>query len=125
MFNEEKKIAIVIDDDYFNLEVCAATLESEGYQVYKSMNTDDTIKLLASLVDKKSRIVALVDYQLTETNGIELIDNLIGRGYTNIEYFILSASEKSEMPNVNSKNRINYLKKPLDIVILNTLLSKR
>lgn len=122
MLNDDKKVAIVVDDDYFNLEVCAATLEASGYKVYKFTSSHEVIKTLSSQNFINLKVIALIDYQLTEINGIELIEKLIEKGYINIKYFILSACESSEIPKIKLNEKINYLKKPLEMKVLESML---
>jgi DNA-binding NtrC family response regulator len=60
---------LLVDDDEMVSDCISTWLEDEGFEVYTADNAEQTLSLMASI----SVDVALVDLQLEETNGEDLI----------------------------------------------------
>ncbi|WP_394230850.1 ATP-binding response regulator [Shewanella colwelliana] len=125
------KIVILVDDNLFNLEVCKTMLETAGFPVYTAEDKEGLFKLLESLNIKPKpqcnqediEIIVLMDYMLTDTDGLTLIRMMRERGYGQIKYFILSANSKDEIPNSEFLQCVDFLQKPLDLTILESRLN--
>lgn len=126
------KRVILVDDNLFNLEVCMAMLETEGFTVYSAVNESDLFNLIQNLNIKPepqsnqdhANLIVLMDYKLADTDGLTIIRTMQKRGYWQIRYFILSANTKDEIPNAESFKDIDFLQKPLDLAILKALFPK-
>lgn len=115
------RYVLLVDDNYFNLEVCKSMLESEGYQVFTAKNEQESLKVLNSYYDSKisvaenASLIVLMDYMLDDTDGLSLISSLKELGFIKAEYFILSANSRDEIPKAEDFPDIQFLQKPLNI----------
>ncbi|WP_394203041.1 ATP-binding protein [Shewanella waksmanii] len=118
-----QQIALVVDDNCFNLEVCKSMLESVGYRVYTAKDEPQALTVMPhcyqQAINNNSQLIVLMDYMLDNTDGLTLIARLKEQGYHHAQYFILSANSEDEIPDASKTKQIHYLQKPLDINSLN------
>jgi len=113
----EKRI-LIVDDNSFNLEVCNAMLEDEQFNTVCADNSKDA---LIRFRDSDPDVV-IVDYQLDEMNGIDLIGKMKSieaeaEPKTKTQYFILSANDKNEILHSECHPDIYFMQKPFNIAI--------
>ncbi|EAS42980.1 hybrid sensor histidine kinase/response regulator [Photobacterium profundum] len=118
---------LLVDDNRFNLEVCKAMLEDEGFDVTTAENEREVFSAMAALSDSSvtcndeavyDELIILMDYMLAETDGFTLIESMKAKGYRQQHYFILSAHTEDEIQKVKTFADIAFLQKPLDIQLL-------
>ncbi|MGF1869703.1 ATP-binding protein [Photobacterium indicum] len=118
---------LLVDDNRFNLEVCKAMLEDEGFDVTTAENEREVFSAMAALSDHRvthndkavyDELIILMDYMLAETDGFTLIESMKAKGYRQQHYFILSAHTEDEIQKVKTFTDIAFLQKPLDITLL-------
>jgi signal transduction histidine kinase/CheY-like chemotaxis protein len=123
---------LLVDDNRFNLEVCKAMLEDEGFDVTTAENEREVFSAMAALSDHRvtpndvtyndeavyDELIILMDYMLAETDGFTLIESMKAKGYRQQHYFILSAHTEDEIQKVKTFADIAFLQKPLDITLL-------
>ncbi|WP_076411482.1 ATP-binding protein [Shewanella sp. UCD-KL12] len=109
---------LLVDDNRFNLEVCSNILQNEGFNV--SVKADD-VSALTEFSQLQPNIVVM-DYRLGNTDGLTLISKMKKKQIHQVHYFILSANDKSEIPNAEAYPDIAYLQKPLNIDVFLQLL---
>ncbi|MEH6532215.1 MAG: ATP-binding protein [Photobacterium frigidiphilum] len=118
---------LLVDDNRFNLEVCKAMLEDEGFDVTTAENEREVFSAMAALSDNRvthndeavyDELIILMDYMLAETDGFTLIESMKAKGYRQQHYFILSAHTEDEIQKVKTFADIAFLQKPLDITLL-------
>ncbi|MGF1879035.1 ATP-binding protein [Photobacterium frigidiphilum] len=123
---------LLVDDNRFNLEVCKAMLEDEGFDVTTAENEREVFSAMAALSDQSvtyndvmhndgavyDELIILMDYMLAETDGFTLIESMKTKGYRQQHYFILSAHTEDEIQKVKTFTDIAFLQKPLDITLL-------
>jgi len=105
---------LIVDDNSFNLEICNAMLEEKQFN---TVCADNSKVALAQFVNVDPDVV-IVDYQLDEMNGLELIAKMkCIQANTQTQYFILSASDKNEIVGSESHSDIYFMQKPFNIAI--------
>ncbi|MEA2104626.1 MAG: PAS domain S-box protein [Candidatus Cloacimonadota bacterium] len=107
-----KKKILIIDDDEGIRESLSDILDEEGYYV-KSASDGKTAK---EFFEKDSFHLVLVDVNLPDISGLELISQLKKISLTS-EYIIITghASLETAIISVQSKEILSYEKKPLDM----------
>lgn len=125
--NKRQGRVLLVDDNRFNLEVCKAMLEDEGFDVTTAENEREVFSAMATLSDTSltyndetvyDELIILMDYMLAETDGFTLIESMKAKGYRQQHYFILSAHTEDEIQKVKTFADIAFLQKPLDITLL-------
>ena len=112
---------LIVDDNVFNLEVCSAMLAEKQF---KTVCADSSTIALAQFVKTEPDIV-IVDYQLDEVNGLELIAKMkCTQVNTQTQYFILSANDKNEIANSEQYPDIHFMQKPFNMAIFLSCLRK-
>ena len=109
---------LLVDDNRFNLEVCGSILESGGFKVNTFQDEDQVLDAFkASEPD-----IVVMDYRLAKIDGISLIGQMQQHQTRKVHYFILSANDRSEMPNADAYPDISFLRKPLYLEVFMELL---
>ncbi|WP_170940493.1 ATP-binding protein [Pseudoalteromonas sp. NBT06-2] len=103
------KSALIIDDDEMNLELCQRLLEELGINVQAYNSAEKALQFISNV---KPNFV-ICDYQLPDTNGIFLIEKLREK-YKLAQYFILSASDKTEIQTKIIPSDIIFMEKPFN-----------
>jgi len=112
---------LIVDDNSFNLEVCNAML------VEKQFNTvcANSSKVALSQFVNTEPDVVIVDYQLDEMNGLELITKMkCIQANAQTQYFILSANDKNEIADSECHPDIYFMQKPFNTAIFLSCLGK-
>ena len=105
---------LIVDDNSFNLEVCSAMLAEKRFNTICANNSKVA---LIQLVNTEPDVV-IVDYQLDEMNGLELIAKMkCIQANTQTQYFILSANDKNEIAGSECHSDIVFMQKPFNIAI--------
>jgi two-component system cell cycle response regulator DivK len=105
---------LVVDDDPTIVEMLTELLLFEGYQVRSGRNGREA---LAAITTKRPTLV-LLDLQMPEMNGAEVIDALAGTPFADLPIAIITATPSAAEPLVGRSN-VACIAKPLD---LDTLL---
>ena len=121
----DKRI-LIVDDNSFNLEVCNAMLEDEQFNTVCADNSKDA---LICFSDSNPDVI-IVDYQIDEMNGIDLIGKMKSieaeaEPKTKTQYFILSANDKNEILHSECHPDIYFMQKPFNIAIFLSCLESR
>lgn len=112
--NYADKRILIVDDNSFNLEVCNAMLEDEQFNTVCADNSKDA---LMRFRDSDPDVV-IVDYQLDEMNGIDLIGKMKSiEAETKTQYFILSANDKNEIVDNEHYPDVYFMQKPFNTAI--------
>ncbi|PKH04840.1 ATP-binding protein [Moritella sp. Urea-trap-13] len=120
--NYADKRILIVDDNSFNLEVCNAMLEDEQFNTVCADNSEDA---LINFTDTNPDLV-IVDYQLDEINGIDLITKMKSiQGDAKTQYFILSANDKNEILHSECHPDIYFMQKPFNTAIFLSCLENR
>ena len=105
---------LIVDDNRFNLEVCSAMLAEQQFNTVCANNSNVA---LTQLVNTEPDVV-IVDYQLDEMNGLELIAKMkCIQANTQTQYVILSANDKNEIAGSECHSDIVFMQKPFNIAI--------
>ena len=105
---------LIVDDNRFNLEVCSAMLAEQQFNTVCANNSKVAV---TQLVNAEPDVV-IVDYQLDEMNGLELIAKMkCIQANTQTQYVILSANDKNEIAGSECHADILFMQKPFNIAI--------
>ncbi|SGY84663.1 hybrid sensor histidine kinase/response regulator [Moritella viscosa] len=112
---------LIVDDNSFNLEVCEAMLAEKQFNTVCANNSKVA---LTQFVNAEPDVV-IVDYQLGEVNGLELIAKMkCIQGNAQTQYFILSANDKNEIVDSACHPDIYFMKKPFNTAIFLSCLGQ-
>jgi CheY-like chemotaxis protein len=106
---------LVVDDDPTIVEMLTELLLFEGYQVRSGRNGREA---LAAITTKRPALL-LLDLQMPEMTGAEVIHALAGTPFADLPIAIITATPAAAAPLVNRSN-VACVAKPLD---LDTLLA--
>ncbi|AQS36030.1 histidine kinase,Response regulator receiver domain protein,histidine kinase [Shewanella psychrophila] len=109
---------LLVDDNRFNLEVCGSILETGGFIVSSFQDEDEAFDAFKASEPQ----IVVMDYRLAKVDGISLIGEMRQSQTHKVHYFILSANDKSEIPNADAYPDISFLQKPLNLAIFLQLL---
>jgi CheY-like chemotaxis protein len=101
---------LVVDDDPTIVEMLTELLLFEGYQVRSGRNGREA---LAAISLKRPALV-LLDLQMPEMNGAEVIDALAGTPFADLPIAIITATPTAAEPLVGRSN-VACMAKPLDL----------
>ncbi len=113
---------LVVDDDVALVQMLKSSLESEGYTVH--IGFDGQMALQQARVRKPQLII--MDVNMPMTNGLQALEFLRKNPETAPipVIFLTGASSHLVYPAVEAASRVAYLKKPLDIEQLNSLVKQ-
>jgi len=101
---------LVVDDDPTIVEMLTELLLFEGYQVRSGRNGREA---LAAISTKRPALV-LLDLQMPEMNGAEVINALAGTPFADLPIAIITATPTAAEPLVGRSN-VACMAKPLDL----------
>jgi CheY-like chemotaxis protein len=101
---------LIVDDDPTIVEMLTELLLFEGYQVRSGRNGCEAI---AAIVTKRPALL-LLDLQMPEMNGAEVIDALAGTPFADLPIAIITATPAAAEPLVGRSN-VACMAKPLDL----------
>lgn len=108
-----KKILIVEDDTLLN-RTLGYNLTSDGYAVTSAYNYKDAVQ---HLKDKEFDI-ALLDINLPDGNGLDLCEEIRGRGQHTYIIFITANDKESDMLKGYEAGGADYVTKPFSVMVL-------
>jgi len=112
---------LIVDDNSFNLEVCNAMLAEKQFNTVCANNSKAA---LAQFLNAEPDVV-IVDYQLDEMNGLELIAKMkCIQTDAQTQYFILSANDKNEIVDSECHADIYFMQKPFNTAIFLSCLGR-
>jgi len=101
---------LVVDDDPTIVEMLTELLLFEGYQVRSGRNGREA---LAAISTKRPALV-LLDLQMPEMNGAEVINALAGTPFADLPIAIITSTPTAAEPLVGRSN-VACMAKPLDL----------
>lgn len=108
-----RKILIVEDDPLLN-RTLGYNLASEGYDVIAACNYKDAVQHL-----KKTEFdVALLDINLPDGSGLDLCEEIRGRGQHTYIIFITANDKESDMLKGYEAGGADYVTKPFSVMVL-------
>jgi DNA-binding response OmpR family regulator len=111
-----KNTILIVDDDVSYVELLQILLEEEGFEVVTAFRGR---KALNIMLDKKIDLV-LLDYQMPEMDGFEVLDCMNNNGYeTKIPVIMISANYDNDIYDSAFKKGVKYfIHKPLSWDVL-------
>jgi DNA-binding NtrC family response regulator len=101
---------LIIDDDRAILKVMQMNLEQEGFTVFTADNGKDSLRIL----QEKYIDVVLLDHQMPDTSGLELLKIIKGK-YTDLPVIMVTAYGTIEMAvGAMKSGAFHYLAKPIN-----------
>lgn len=107
------KILIVEDDTLLN-RTLAYNLTSEGYAVESAYNYKEAVKYLK----ETEYDIALLDINLPDGNGLNLCEEIRGRGQHTYIIFITANDKESDMLKGYEAGGADYVTKPFSVTVL-------
>ena len=108
-----KKILIVEDDALLN-RTLGYNLASDGYDVASAYNYKDAVQHL-----KETEFnIALLDINLPDGNGLDLCEEIRGRGQHTYIIFITANDKESDMLKGYEAGGADYVTKPFSVMVL-------
>jgi two-component system OmpR family response regulator len=101
---------LVVDDDPTIVEMLTELLLFEGYQVRSGRNGREALAAIAT----KRPALLLLDLQMPEMNGAEVIQALAGTPFADLPIAIITATPAEASPLVHQSN-VACMAKPLDL----------
>ncbi|MDC7289155.1 response regulator transcription factor [Blautia schinkii] len=108
-----KKILIVEDDSLLN-RTLAYNLACDGYEVTSAYNYNDAVRYLK----QTEYDAALLDINLPDGNGLDLCEEIRGRGQQTYIIFITANDKESDMLKGYEAGGADYITKPFSIAVL-------
>jgi len=108
----DKKTIMVVDDEPDIRNTVKLIMEKEGYNVITAVNGDDCLKK----VQKVKPNLILLDIMMPGTPVREIVPQLKGIKVVYLSVVRVSEAEKENL--MKSKNIIDFIQKPFDIVDL-------
>lgn len=106
---------LLVDDNLFNLEICRYALEPHFTHIQSSDNAKEALKIFCS----QPQHIVLVDYRLKDIDGLALIQQMqqILKDMTDwkCHFFLLSANDSHEIPNLELFPEVVFMKKPFSV----------
>ena len=110
---------LVVEDDDSIREAMVEMLEMEGYRTYAAINGKNALSLLKDNIPKPCLV--LLDMMMPIMNGREFLDEMMKDAFlAPIPVLIVSAIADPS----NSKGSVGFLKKPVDIDSVLSIVSK-
>lgn len=108
-----KKILIVEDDSLLN-RTLGYNLTSEGYEVTSGCSYKDAVQHLK----KREFDLALLDINLPDGSGLDLCEEIRGRGQHSYIIFITANDKESDMLKGYEAGGADYVTKPFSVTVL-------
>ena len=105
---------LVVDDSKFNVAIMKNILETEGYSVYSTYNSNNVLQIAKSIIPD----VILLDVVMPEIDGFEVC-NLLKSNFTTKDIPIIMITSRTESTDVKKALELgafDYVKKPIDEV---------
>ena len=118
---EKKKTIIIIDDDKFILNVFSRILQKQGYNVDVVETGQETLEK----INEKKYDLALIDVNLPDINGIDLVSKLNSINPDLIKIVITGFPSIEDATSAMDQGVIAYLVKPVKSEELIELIAKK
>ena len=118
---EKKKTIIIVDDDKFILNVFSRILQKQGYNVDVVETGQETLEKM----NEKKYDLALIDVNLPDINGIDLVSKLNSINPDLIKIVITGFPSIEDATNAMDQGVIAYLVKPVKSEELIELIAKK
>ena len=118
---EKKKTIIIVDDDKFILNVFSRILQKQGYNVDVVETGQETLEK----INEKKYDLALIDVNLPDINGIDLVSKLNSINPDLIKIVITGFPSIEDATNAMDQGVIAYLVKPVKSEELIELIAKK
>ena len=118
---EKKKTIIIIDDDKFILNVFSRILQKQGYNVDVVETGQETLEKM----NEKKYDLALIDVNLPDINGIDLVSKLNSINPDLIKIVITGFPSIEDATSAMDQGVIAYLVKPVKSEELIELIAKK
>lgn len=103
--------ALVVDDNFFNRDLCTLALKHVGYQVEEAENGVDALKILA----RESFDLLILDLAMPEMDGLEVMKRLRAQpAHKNMAVIVMTANPHMATDSVF--DTVDFMmNKPIDI----------
>lgn len=118
---EKKKTIIIVDDDKFILNVFSRILQKQGYNVDVVETGQETLEKM----NEKEYDLALIDVNLPDINGIDLVSKLNSINPDLIKIVITGFPSIEDATSAMDQGVIAYLVKPVKSEELIELIAKK
>lgn len=118
---EKKKTIIIVDDDKFILNVFSRILQKQGYNVDVVETGQETLEKM----NEKKYDLALIDVNLPDINGIDLVSKLNSINPDLIKIVITGFPSIEDATSAMDLGVIAYLVKPVKSEELIELIAKK
>ena len=118
---EKKKTIIIVDDDKFILNVFSRILQKQGYNVDVVETGQETLEK----INEKKYDLALIDVNLPDINGIDLVSKLNSINPDLIKIVITGFPSIEDATSAMDQGVIAYLVKPVKSEELIELIAKK
>ena len=110
----ERVKVIVVDDEPAVLQVTAAMLKRQGFEVYGFSSGKEILEALAGGLDANEFKLGLIDVQLKDESGIELVNKLGEKGIK-FPVILMSGNPLTQkyQDMINEGSISNFLQKPI------------
>lgn len=112
--------ALVVDDNFFNRNLCRIALEHVGFTVVEAENGQEALAVLA---DRSFRVLVL-DLAMPEIDGVGVIKEIHNKPqYEEMQVVVVTAHAHMSI-NLSDMGADFVLYKPLDIIAFSKLLER-
>jgi DNA-binding NtrC family response regulator len=118
---EKKKTILIVDDDKFILNVFSHILQKQGYNVDVVETGQETLEN----INEKKYDLALIDVNLPDINGVDLISKINSIDPDIIKIVITGFPSIEDATNTMDLGVTAYLVKPVKSEELITLITKK
>lgn len=111
-----KQPLLLVDDNLFNLEICRSVLESHFTYIHSADRAEEALRLFQSL----RPAIVIVDYCLKDSDGLALIKQMViaqAEHSWACQYFLLSANDCHEIPDLAQFPEVIFMQKPFSIEV--------
>lgn len=119
LYAESHHSILLVEDERISRRALTTLLRCSGYDPEAVGSAEEALSLIATGVHPE---IALVDLDLPGMSGLQLID-LLSHCRPAIPAILITASSKERLHQLLKKNRIQYMRKPIDFNRLLCLLT--
>lgn len=108
------KTVLIVEDDRILNHTLAYNLASDGYELISAYNYQDAVNYLKN----REFDVALLDINLPDGNGLDLCQEIRGRGQHTYMMFLTANDKESDMLKGYEAGGADYITKPFSVAVL-------
>ncbi len=114
--DKEIKTILIVDDDYFLVDILGFTLEQSGYKVLKAQNGEEALEVIK---DKKPNLV-LADIMMPRMSGFQMREEMNkDESIKNIPVIFLTAKgSQTDKEKGEQIGAVDYIVKPFNLTDL-------